>query len=190
MSFWNDSTIKTNLNWSGRNFPFLLTAFHSLTPHSFKFLWILSKNLRHQAQFLSEYNSQVGSRRGSVEECERESAFIELTTIASFERRSEGFASNKYLAQFCGNAPFKMEFQSSTHNRNSSSSNSKLHRVEVTKMWRSVSLKNLNRLCQIQSRTIIMMMTMTMMRIIRLGGAGGESENSFLAWIYRFSILS
>lgn len=66
VSFWNDSTIKTNLNWSGWKFSFLLTAFHSL-PHTtilpFKFLWILSKNLRHQAQFLSERNSQVDIRR-------------------------------------------------------------------------------------------------------------------------------
>lgn len=115
VSFWNDSTIKTNLNWSGWKFSFLLTAFHSL-PHTtilpFKFLWILSKNLRHQAQFLSERNSQVDIRREREWMRSELRAFIELTTIASFVgEKSKGIASNKYLAQFCGNVPFKIHSQ-------------------------------------------------------------------------------
>lgn len=64
LSHENDSTIKTNLNWSGRNF--LSFWLHFLTPH---FLWILSKNLRHRAM----NNSQVDIK----------SFFFELTTIVS-----------------------------------------------------------------------------------------------------------
>lgn len=104
LSHENDSTIKTNLNWSGRNF--LSFWLHFLTPH---FLWILSKNLRHRAM----NNSQVDIK----------SFFVELTTIFSScggekvwngdENENENFeiASNKYSAQFCGNMAFKMKLQ-------------------------------------------------------------------------------
>jgi hypothetical protein len=61
-----------------------------------------------------------------------------------------GSASNKYLAQFCGNVPFKMEIQ---------------RIVEVTKIGLDEREKNLNRLCQLQFQSIVMTM---MVRIVRL----------------------
>lgn len=133
MSFWNDSTIKTNLNWSGENFlSFWLHFTHSHHHHHHdEFLQILmnlSKNLRHPLLLLLTYytllllllfnNSQkfissakiyyINFLKSFLSNWRRLLVLVIYACHSKIKTGSMRIASNKYLAQFC------VEFCSST----------------------------------------------------------------------------